>query len=452
MTRKGYFRFVARVLCLCLVLVALVSFASAAWKEKVLYSFQGGSDGATPAGGVAFDKKGNLYGATTDGGSSCPSPGCGTVFQLAPPTQKGGAWTETILHGFSGSDGSQPAGSVIVDANGNLFGTTAYGGSGTCILLGSNVGCGIVYELSPPARQGGKWTYTAVYNFQGGKDGQYPRGDLVFDSTGNLYGATVYGGGYGTCNAPYFLYCGTVFKLNPPKKKGGQWREKVLHAFKSGTDGSNPNGGLVFDSKGAIYGTTYAGGNQNCKTDSSVGCGTAFELKPPSTKGGDWAENHLHIFTAVSDGRLPSSGVIFDASGAIYGAAEGGVKMGGVVFRLATAGGGGWKETVVYGFSSGSYSYTPVVAVFDRIGNLYGTTNVGPSQSLAGSVFRLRPPKRNDGSWSFTLLYGFTGVPDATLPNAGLVFDETGNLYGTTELGGTGACQGGCGTVLEVNP
>src|SRR5277367_449262 len=223
MTPKGYFHFATRCLGLCVVFVALASPAATKWKEKVLYSFQGGNDGATPAGGVVFDQKGNLYGATTDGGSFCPDPGCGTVFELTPPAKKGDAWTETILYGFSGNDGSQPAGSVLVDAKGNLYGTTAYGGSGTCILLGSNVGCGIVFELSPPAKQGGKWTYAALYNFRGGKDGQYPRGDLVFDSVGNLYGATVYGGGYGTCNAPYFQYCGTVFKLSPPTKKGGKW-------------------------------------------------------------------------------------------------------------------------------------------------------------------------------------------------------------------------------------
>jgi len=233
MIRKQWSRSATYTLARVIVVVALVSSASAEWKEKVLYSFQGGSDAATPAGGVAFDNKGNLYGATTDGGSACPSPGCGTVFQLTPPAKKGEAWTETILYGFSGNDGSQPAGSVIVDAKGNLYGTTAYGGSGTCILLGSNVGCGIVYELSPPPQQGGKWTYSAVYNFLGGKDGQYPSGDLVFDGAGNLYGATVYGGGYGTCNAPYFQFCGTVFELSPPKKKDGNWEEKVLHSFKA---------------------------------------------------------------------------------------------------------------------------------------------------------------------------------------------------------------------------
>ncbi len=265
MNRQNLSRLTFHLLASAVVAAALTSSASAEWKEKVLYSFQGGTDGSTHAGGVVFDAVGNLYGATTDGGSSCPSPGCGTVFQLAPPATKGGAWTETILFGFSGNDGSFPAGSVIVDANGNLYGTTAYGGSGTCILLGGNVGCGIVYELSPPLQKGGQWTYRVLYNFQGGKDdGQYPWGNLTLDKAGNLFGATQFGGGkgYNNCNK-YYGYCGIVYKLSPPKVKGGKWTEKVLHSFAGGTDGANPNGGLIFDTKGTIYGTTYGGGNES---------------------------------------------------------------------------------------------------------------------------------------------------------------------------------------------
>src|SRR3984957_15656583 len=258
-------RFAIRVFGLFMVILASVSPASAEWKEKVLYSFQGGSDGQTPAGGVVFDKPGNLYGVTNEGGSTCPSPGCGIVFQLAPPMQKGGPWTETSLHGFNGTDGSIPVGGAIIDGNGNLYGTTAYGGSGTCLLFGDNVGCGVVYELSPPARKGGQWTYTVLYNFQGGKDGLFPWGNLVFDKNGNLYGATQFGGGKGTtCNQYFDGNCGTVFKLSPPKRKGGKWTEKILHSFAGGTDGANPNGYLVLDGSGDVYGLTFSGGDQTC--------------------------------------------------------------------------------------------------------------------------------------------------------------------------------------------
>jgi len=231
------------------------------WKEKVLYSFQGGSDGALPAGGVVFDKAGNLYGATSDGGSTCLPQECGTVFEVSPPSQKGGAWTESVIYTFQGafdgsSDGLTPEGAVIIDQQGNLYGTTTLGRNGGCVLLGSRVGCGTVYELSPPMQKGDPWTETILYNFQGGKDGYFPRGDLVFDKQGSLYGATDFGGGKGTtCNIYYGGNCGTVFKLSPPKQKGSAWTEQILHSFAGGTsgkksgDGADPNGGLIFDSK-----------------------------------------------------------------------------------------------------------------------------------------------------------------------------------------------------------
>jgi hypothetical protein len=447
-----WFRKAGWSLVLGLTMLMVATNASAEWKEKVLYSFQGGSDGSTPAGGVVFDKAGNLYGVTNEGGSTCPSPGCGTIFQLAPPAQKGGAWTETILYGFNGTDGSIPVGGAIIDGNGNLYGTTAYGGSGTCLLFGDNVGCGVVYELSPPTKEGGQWTYTVLYNFQGGKDALFPWGNLVFDKSGNLYGATQFGGGKGTTCNPYFDgNCGTVFKLSHPKQKGGKWTEKILHSFAGGADGATPNGGLVLDSKGALYGTTFIGG-YNCPHHSGDGCGTVFELKPPVGKDGVWTEKQIHVFQNGSDGAQPSAGVILGANGSVYGAAGFGAAGGGIIFRLEAISGGRWREVIVYGFSGG-YSYSPAVAVFDKSGNLYGTTNVGPSQSLAGSVFRLRPPKQNGDSWSFSILYGFNGVPDAALPNVGLVFDKTGDLYGTTLQGGTGPCNNfGCGAVFEVEP
>jgi hypothetical protein len=170
----------ANRLLLVVFILALVSMASAEWKEKVLYSFQGGTtDGASPAGGVVFDKAGKLYGATTDGGGECPPAQCGIVFQLAPPAKKGDPWTETVLHVFKGNaagDGNTPVGSVIIDSSGNLYGTTGYGGTGTCELLGEKVGCGTVYELSPPAEKGGAWTETVLYSFPTAKLWLRPNG------------------------------------------------------------------------------------------------------------------------------------------------------------------------------------------------------------------------------------------------------------------------------------
>jgi hypothetical protein len=249
-----------------------------------------------------FDKQGNLYSATTDGGAAnCLSLfQCGTVFQLSPPAKQGDPWTETVLHVFKGGasgDGASPFGGLVIDGLGNLYGTTGYGGTGHCIVLGTNVGCGTVYELTAPADKGGAWTEQVLYSFRGDTDGQLPYQDLVFDKAGNLYGATQYGGGYGSCNAPFYRHCGTVFELSPPKMKGGKWAEKVLHSFAGVAtgalfgDGASPNGSIVLDSKGALYGTTFHGG-YNCPHNSNQGCGTAFELKPPNKKDGVWTEKH----------------------------------------------------------------------------------------------------------------------------------------------------------------
>src|SRR5579862_1582172 len=341
--------------------VALTASASTEWKESVLHSFQGVPDGSTPAGAVVFGKDGNLYGATTDGGSNaCAPTQCGTVFQLARPTKQGEPWTETVIHLFQGNtngDGNTPASGVIFDHAGNLYGSTAYGGSGNCVL-GGKVGCGTVYRMQPPQAKGGTWTEKILYNFKGGKDGQLPEGDLVFDSAGNLYGATQYGGGYGSCNAPFYQHCGTVFELSPPKVKGGKWTETVLYSFKGVKagqqvgDGANPNGGLIIDMTGAIFGTTYFGGNEfgGCNGGlAGSGCGTVFKLNPPTRMGGAWTEKLLYRFDG-REGASPAAGLVLGRNGRLYGTASaGGTNGSGAVFDLvAPTGGGLWKETLLY--------------------------------------------------------------------------------------------------------
>jgi hypothetical protein len=318
---------------LLLFILALAAIASAEWNEKVLYSFQGGIDGSLPAGGVIFDREGNLYGLTIYGGSTaCPPGWCGTFYQLSPPPQKGGTWREKVLYVFRGhnqNDGSSPSGGLIADSAGNFYGVTGYGGSGPCVLFGTATGCGTVFELSPPKTEGGKWTERVLYNFQGGNDGDLPTGPLVFDSAGNLYGATEFGGGKGTtCDLFYGGNCGTVFKLNPPKTKGGEWTEKILHRFAGGTDGAVPNGGLVLESNGTAYGTTYFGGYHQGQCDRGSGyegCGVVFMLKPPAVKGGSWSEEVLYRFKgSPSDGLGPNRGIAFDVGGAICGTTAGG--------------------------------------------------------------------------------------------------------------------------------
>jgi hypothetical protein len=453
-------RYFSAIVVVAAVLTLATNLQAAEWKEKVLYSFQGGTDGWLPQGGVVFDSVGNLYGTTSRSGSEgCPLSGCGTVFEISPPAQKGGTWTETTLYTFQGmsggaTDGAVPVGGVIIDEQGNLYGTTAYGGNGPCKLSGSTTGCGIVYELTPPAKRGGQWTYTILYNFQGGDDGQFPWGDLVFDKQGNLYGATQFGGGKGTTCDPFYQYCGTVFRLGPPKHSGRQWTEKVLHSFAGGPDGANPNGGLVLNGTGEIYGTTVTGGNQECKyTDYGVGCGTVFELMPSNKKSQLWHEKQVHVFSGGDDGAQPNVGLTFDATGRLYGVAGGGSSAGGgIVFRLVPSNKGLWKESVMHWFSNSSDGAPAGGVSLDAVGNLYGTT-VGGDGAPAGTVFRLSPPERNGGSWILGTLHTFKGSPDGNAPEAALVIAKDGHLYGTTTQGGSGqACQEGCGAVFAVFP
>jgi hypothetical protein len=324
-----------------------------------------------------------------------------------------------------------------------------------------------VYKLSPPAKKGQQWTETILYNFQGGTDGYFPWGDLAFDTTGNLYGATQFGGGKGTtCNQFYGGNCGSAFKLSPPKQKSGVWKEKVLYAFKGVAagaqfgDGANPNGGLVFDSKGTIYGTTYFGGsNKKGKCEGGpggTGCGTVFSLTP-GKNGGPWKEKLLHLFRGIPDGSNPGAGVTIGENGDLYGTTMwGGVEgTGGTVFQVTQSSGepNGWTEAVLYRFTDKNDGANPRAAlVFGADDYPYGTATIGgEGGSVGGDVFRLKP--RAQKGWALGVLHGFGGIPDGFFPAASLIFDKQGNIYSTTQEGGTGAgCAGGCGTLFEVSP
>jgi hypothetical protein len=325
-----------------------------------------------------------------------------------------------------------------------------------------------VYELSPPTQTGDPWTETVLYSFQGSDDGFIAFGDLAFDKAGNLYGATLFGGGKGTtCDSLYGGQCGTVFELSPPKVNGGHWTEKVLHRFAGPApgaqygDGALPNGGLVLDSAGVVYGTTYYGGNNvlgQCEGGAEgTGCGIVFALVPPIEKGGQWKEKLLHMFNG-KDGANSAAGVVFDASGNLYGTTFFGPPHGnGLVFELKKPSGNerSWTETVLYLFADGPDGEEPDAALtFDAIGNLYGTAYQGSYSSQYGDVFRLKPPVTNGGKWTFSVLYGFH--PPNTNPGqpASKLTIDRNELYGTTQYGGTGAdCNfGGCGTVFAVGP
>jgi uncharacterized repeat protein (TIGR03803 family) len=471
--KSSFFRYFRCLIGCISFLFNLPAVSAQQWNEQVLYSFQGLPDGATPVGGMVFDKQGNLYGATSEGGSSaCAGAGqCGTVFQLSPPTKQGDPWTETVLYVFKGrtyGDGGTPAGGLIMDAAGNLYGTTAYNGTGSCTLLGAIVGCGIVYELSPPAQPGGAWTETVLYSFEDITDGYFPQGDLVFDSAGNLYGATQFGGGKGTnCNSLYG-YCGTVFELSPPKIKGGSWSNKTLHSFagipgRGGPDGvgpvaigdgAAPNGGLVLDNAGNLYGTTEIGG-MNCLHHSNQGCGAVFELEPTGAPSTNWTETVLYRFDGANAAN-PLASLICDDHHNLYGTTEGGGSGGrGVVFRLEAPRGkfGTWLESELYDFSGNNNGANPMAGLtLGNDGSLYGTTNSGTTRSSRGNVFQLSPSMAAETTWSLDVLYTFGLVPDGENPSSNLIIDGLGNLYGATQNGGTGSNCGveGCGAIFKL--
>jgi len=414
--------------------------------EQVLHSFQyNGQDGTFPEAGLIFDAAGNLYGTTYEGGVG----GEGTVVELSP--QPGGNWNTTILYNFhGGQDGAYPGSSLIFDKAGNLYGTTYFGGSN----CDDGLGCGTVFELSPQLGDG--WSETILYRFQGGLDGEVPGNSLVFDAAGNLYGTSAFGG-----NAPQCHHngCGTVFELSP--QAGGIWVETVLYTFQANPDGAEPDGGLIFDKAGNLYGTTLEGGVYGCPV--YPGCGTVFELFPQS--GGAWAETVLYSFQGSPDGANPLADVIFDTAGNLYGttALGGSAKCisnsegCGTVFELSPQSGGGWSEIVLHRFQAANPQdgkHPQAGLTFDALGNLYGTTADGGTGTNCnglgcGTVFRLSP--NSNGHWTEKLFSFNHG--DGFGPVAAATFDMAGNLYGTTAKGGSdtaGCTPEGCGTVFEI--
>jgi uncharacterized repeat protein (TIGR03803 family) len=403
-----------------MTLATLAGTQAAAQQEKVLQNFSAYSASpSVPYAGVIFDKAGNLYGATAEGGFYRE----GAVFEMTP--RAGGGWTETLLHSFShnGTDGWFPLGGLTLDAAGNLYGTTIYGGAN---------GSGTVFELSPAT--GGEWTETILHTFNPNTDGSNPQGTLVFDAQGNLYGFANNGVKGTNCSGG----CGEVFELTP--QFGGGWGETIVHTFtNNGVDGYNPVG-VIFDAKGNLYGTTTYGGTANA--------GTVFKLSPQA--GGGWSETILHNFSANgTDGSYPYAGVVFDSKGNLYGTTPTGgtvVPGTGTVYELSPAAGGTWTERILYNFNPGTGApiYPFAIPTFDAKGNLYCTTQQGGAYGW-GSVFELKPTK--SGPWIESVVHNFeNNQQDGTQPYAGLTLGPSGYLYGTT---GTGGTKGG-GTVFEI--
>ena len=324
-----------------------VSHSDSGWTLSLLYAFKGGADGGQVMSRVALGP-GGVYGTTPIGGSA----GNGTVFVLKPPVSICQAivcsWTKTTLYNFSGgSDGSRPSGDLLFDNAGNLYGVTTGGGA---------FGKGAVYKLT---RSGNTWTQTVLWSFSGGADGDGPSSGLVFDSSGNLFGTTSYGGnGWGV-----------VYELSP---SGSGWTQKTLHAFTYYDP--NPFGGVAIDSAGNLFGFTGA----------NSGPGTAYELSPSP---GGWVYTLMHTFDPSYEG--PFDAPTLDGQGNVCGtsAFAGG---SGEVFKLTPAG-NGWTFTPLYDFTGGDDGFFIVGGVVrDRNGNLYGTSAAGGRQFF-GTVWQLTP-------------------------------------------------------------
>jgi uncharacterized repeat protein (TIGR03803 family) len=293
------------------------------------------------------------------------------------------AQEEKVLHSFNenGKGGYAPNGGLILDAAGNLYGITNYGGAGKC-TSDAGTGCGTVFELSP--NTSGGWTEKVLHSFNNnGKDGYYPVAGLVSDAAGNLYGMTGFGGAGVCSNSAPFTGCGTVFELS--SQAGGGWAETVLHSFGGGTDGELPQGGLILDGSGNLYGTT-ADVSSSC-TSVPADCGTVFELMPHA---GAWTENVLHNFSANgTDGYAPHGSLVLDPAGNLYGATYfGGANSDGAIFELTSPKDGSSMEKILYSFENvrGSCAAEPEGLVMDAAGNLYGTSLLG-GEANWGTVF-----------------------------------------------------------------
>ena len=393
------------------------------YKFKVLHTFHG-NDGALPLSILIRDEKGYLYGTTSEGGKGvCSSYGCGTAFKLDKTGKQ--VW----LYSFNGKNGRTPAAGLLLGASGKLYGTTTFGGKIEQVCGGSRVGgCGTVFSLDSAGKE------TVLYEFNGTPNGWFPEALLVEDSAGNLYGTTPNGGAYDNA--------GTVFRVD---NKGN---EVVLYNFCSLSgcaDGNSPYPGVILDAADNLYGVTASGG--------AYGAGEVFELD---------ASGHLTVlysFTGSSDGGDPFSVLVADAAGNLYGTTTdgGNDQCGGsgcgVVFEVSPGSDGTWTEKVLYTFCSlfncadgESPGSGPLVR--DSTGNLYGTTRSGGTYDN-GVIYRL------DSAGNETILHDFTGGADGGFPQAGLTSDSSGDLYGTTNVGGYPCSvekKYGCGVVFDLTP
>lgn len=396
------------------VIAAAIAFALCARPaqsqvEKIIYSFTGGTDGTQPAGSVLIDANGNLYGVTEEGGTE----GAGTLYELSPGS--GGTWTKTVLHSFAfgTSDVYLPDSNLVFDAKGNLYGISGQGGANSA---------GGVFELSPGSN--GTWTEKVIYSFTGGANVPSFQSNVAIDSAGNLYGYL----GQFISTSGVTSY-GGVFELQA--HADGAWTEKILHTFSGGNDGTAPYGGrLTLDSAGNVYGQAYNGPRD---------FGLVFELVRGSNGG--WSEKNLYTFLGGVDGTAYPGPLVVDANGDVFGTSEWNA------FELVPSSDGTWTEKILHTFSGGNDGAYPEAGLtLSASGSLYGATDQGGLHH--GAVFQLTP--HSNGTWTERILHRFTAKGgDGFYPySSTLVLDGQGNLYGATPQGGFS----NNGVVFEVTP
>ena len=395
---------------------------ASAQTESTIYTFTL-HDSFWPEGGLVEDASGNLYGTTVGAGTY----GAGVAYKLSPPAKGKTAWTKSVLWNFQtwGRTGYTPSSELAIDSSGDLYGVTWSGGDGRCH-------CGVLYELVPPATVGAPWSQVVLHAFTNtGNDGRLPNGPVVLSSN-TVYGVTRQGG----------LNDGGIVYQFIPGNNGGTY--SVLYSFGANSDASLPNGPVLPDSAGNLYGVTSLGGAFNA--------GAVYKLSPPQGVG-PWTESILFSFGggSQSSGITPVGNLLFDSLGNLYGVTEfGGASKVGVAYELSPAS-GSWTQNVLFNFSRPVGS-SPLAGMTwnPSNGSLYGTTSAGGTYTH-GSVFQLTPPA-SGGLWTETLLEQFS-FANGGLPSGRVLRDPTtGYLYGTTYNGGVSGCDGNCGVDYQIIP
>jgi hypothetical protein len=371
-----------------------------AWTQQDLYAFAGGSDGQNPMSTLVPYGKAGYLGTTQSGGAN----GRGTIFELVPPTKANPAWTEIKLLDLAIAYGAQSVSGMVRTKKGSYYGVTQIGGNGTCQSAGTVVGCGVFFELTPPAAGQSSWSYDVIYAFQGQGDGASPWGTPSITPKGSVLVATTAAGSAGF---------GSVVEFTPPTKTNANWAGAIVYEFTGGSDGGTPLGQLYTAKTGVVYGTAEVGGTYNL--------GTVFSLSPPArgSKSG-WAFNTLYSFEGAHlqepglgsyfDGAYPSAGVVMDKTGALYGTTQQG---GNIAYECA---------------------------------------NGVLSNNGCGTVFKLTPPAAGQTTWSESVVDGFSYCCDGYFPFSTLTLSSAGTLYGTTPYGGsrTQGVDPGSGTAFQV--